>query len=68
MSLKGFHVVFVSASALVAFGFAAWCVGAVPEPGTGRVLAGVASVLAGFGLVGYEIWFLKKMRGLGVGH
>lgn len=67
MSLKGFHVVFVSASALLAFGFAVWCVGAVPEPGPGRIAASVAAVLAGFGLVGYEVWFLKKMRGLGVG-
>jgi hypothetical protein len=66
MSLKAFHVVFVTASALLAFGFAAWCFGAAPEPGTGRLLAGALSVLAGFGLVGYEAWFLKKTRGLGV--
>jgi hypothetical protein len=64
MSLKGFHVVFVSASALLAFGFAAWCIGAVPHPGTGRLLAGAASVLAGIGLIVYEAWFLKKMRGV----
>ena len=64
MSLKGFHVVFVSASALLAFGFAAWCIGAVPEPGTGRLVSGAASVLAGVGLVLYEAWFLKKMRGV----
>jgi len=64
MSLKGFHVVFVSASALLAFGFAAWCVAAVPEPGAGRLVAGATSVLAGIGLVFYEAWFLKKMRGV----
>jgi hypothetical protein len=64
MSLKAFHVVFVTASALLAFGFAAWCFGAVPEPGGGRLAAGAASVLVGIGLVGYEAWFLKKMRGV----
>ena len=64
MSLKGFHVVFVTASALLAFGFAAWCVAAVAEPGALRLAAGAASVLAGLGLVAYEAWFLKKMRGL----
>jgi hypothetical protein len=64
MSLKGFHVVFVSASALLAFGFAAWCIRAVPDPGTGRLLSAAASVLAGIGLVVYEAWFLKKMRGV----
>jgi hypothetical protein len=64
MSLKGFHVVFVTASALLAFGFAAWLIGAVEDPGTGRRLAGAASLVAGIGLVAYEAWFLKKMRGL----
>jgi hypothetical protein len=64
MSLKGFHVVFVSASALLAFGFAAWCIGAVPEPGTGRLLSGAASVGVGIGLFIYGAWFLKKMRGV----
>jgi len=64
MSLKGFHVVFVTASALLAFGFAAWCIGAVPEPGAGRLVSAAASVLAGIGLFVYEAWFLKKMRGV----
>ena len=64
MSLKGFHVVFVTASALLAFGFAAWCFGAVPEPAVGRLAAGAASALVGIGLVAYEAWFLKKMRSL----
>jgi hypothetical protein len=64
MSLKGFHVVFVTASALLAFGFAAWCVAAAPEPGKGRLAAAVASVAAGIGLILYEAWFLKKMRGV----
>jgi len=66
MSLKGFHVVFVTASALLAFGFAAWCFGAEPDAGAGRIVAGATSVAAGIGLVFYEAWFLKKMRGLGV--
>ena len=57
---------FVTASALLAFGFAAWCFAAEPDAGAGRLVAGAVSVLAGFGLVAYEAWFLKKMRGLGV--
>ena len=58
------HVVFVTASVLLAFGFALWCFQAAPEPGTGRLVAGAVSVLVGLGLVGYEAWFLKKMRSL----
>jgi hypothetical protein len=64
MSLKAFHVVFVTASVMLAFGFAAWCFRAVADPGAGRLAAGAGSVLAGIGLVAYEAWFLKKMRGL----
>jgi hypothetical protein len=65
MSLKGFHVVFITASVLLAFGFAAWCLVAEPHPvGTGRLLAGIASIVIGAGLVGYELWFLRKMRGV----
>jgi hypothetical protein len=65
MSLKAFHVVFISASALLAFGFAAWCLSALPpEAGWGRLAAALASAAGGVGLAGYEAWFLKKMRRL----
>ncbi len=64
MTLKAFHVVFIAASALLAFFFAAWCLGSPPPPGLGRTLAGAASVAAGLGLAAYEAWFLRKTRGL----
>jgi hypothetical protein len=66
MSLKHFHVVFISASALLAFFFAAWCLGSpAGEPaGGGRVAGAVASAAVGIGLCIYEAWFLKKMRGV----
>ena len=65
MSLKAFHVVFISASVLLAFGFAAWCLGGSPPGGGGgRLAAALASVAVGLGLTGYEVWFLKKMRRL----
>lgn len=65
MSLKAFHLVFIGASALLAFGFAAWCLMAGPaEAGAGRLLAAGFSVAGGIGLVGYEAWFLRKMRGV----
>lgn len=64
MSLKSFHVVFISASTLLAFALAAWCFGAGDGPDPGRTAAGIASVAAGLGLAAYETWFLKKMRRL----
>jgi hypothetical protein len=63
MSLRSFHVVFISASTLVAFALAAWCFGEGARD-AGRVAAGVGAVAAGLGLAAYEAWFLKKTRGL----
>jgi hypothetical protein len=65
MSLKAFHVVFISASVLLAFGFAAWCLGVHPEAGGGGgLVAALASAACGVALAGYEVWFLRKMRSL----
>jgi len=65
MSLKAFHVVFITASVALAFFVAAWCFRASPEETSGaRVAAGLVSVACGVGLAGYEVWFLRKMRGL----
>jgi len=63
MSLKAFHVVFITASVLLAFFFAAWCLG-LGEDGTSWRATGIASAATGLGLVVYEAWFLRKMRGL----
>ena len=57
MSLKGFHVVFISASVLLALGLGAWC---LPE----HRAAAVASFAVAALLVVYETWFLKKSRSL----
>jgi hypothetical protein len=55
MSLKAFHVLFITASVVLAFGMAAWCVK--------TSLAGAAAaVLVGLALIGYEVWFLRKAR------
>jgi hypothetical protein len=63
MSLKSFHVVFIAASVLLAFFFAAWCLGFGDVRGTSWRAAGIASAAAGLALVAYEAWFLRKARG-----
>jgi hypothetical protein len=49
---------------LLAFFFAAWCLGFGEVHGTSWRAAGIASAAAGLGLVAYEAWFLRKARGL----
>ena len=61
MTLKAFHVVFITASVLLAFLFAAWCLDTSPPPGGGRIVAGVASIGVGLGLAAYEAWALRKV-------
>jgi hypothetical protein len=60
MSLRAFHVIFISTSVLLAFGFGAWCLDAQPS----WLGAGLVSFAFGLGLVGYEAWFLTRMRRL----
>ena len=63
MSLKAFHVVFIIASILLAFGFAAWALVSYAEAGERSLLwYGVGSAAAGFALVGYFAYVLKKLR------
>jgi len=63
MSLKAFHIVFVSASVLLAFGFGIWSL--VQYAGarqTADLCFGVGSLLAGVGLIIYGRIILRKLR------
>ena len=57
MSLRAFHVLFISAAGMLALVLAWWC---VPEQPVGAAV----SLVAALGLVGYETWFLRKTRSL----
>jgi hypothetical protein len=57
MSLRAFHVLFISASVLLALGMAWWCVPARP-------VGAAAAVGVAVGLVAYEAWFLRKTKRL----
>jgi O-antigen ligase len=57
MSLKGFHVLFITASVLLAFVMAAWL-------RSTSVAGAVAAGVVGLALIGYEVWFLRKARRL----
>lgn len=63
MSLKAFHVFFVSVSVLGALGFGAWAVADYQRTGKGSfVILAVLSFAAAAGLVFYGLWFLRKLK------
>jgi len=65
MSLKAFHIVFVTLSILLAFGFAAWC---FTQYGDSRrntdLIYGLGSVAAGVGLIFYGKYVLRKLKNI----
>jgi hypothetical protein len=67
MSLKGFHIFFISAAALLALGFGLWCFTAaagVRLPGSAAY--GAASLASAVALVVYGRIFLSKMKREGI--
>lgn len=64
MSLKAFHVIFITVSSLMLFGFGAWMLRAYREPEgvVGDLVWAVAAIVAGVGLLIYEGFFLRKLK------
>ena len=56
MSLKAFHLIFVTAMSSLAFGCSLW------RFATGDVLFGSLAAAGGVGVVVYGIYFLKKLK------
>ena len=64
MSLKAFHVIFITASSALAFGCGVWALKDYFSA-DGRaldLLFALGSVAAGVGLIVYERYFLKKLK------
>lgn len=66
MSLKAFHVVFITAASALAFGFGVWMMREYQSPdggGTRGDLAwAIASFVTGASLLVYEGFFVKKLK------
>jgi hypothetical protein len=63
MSLKAFHIFFITVSVLLCLGFGAWCLNSDYTHGrTAYAFAGYISFGLGVLLVLYEIVFLKKFK------
>ena len=67
MSLKAFHILFITLASLLSFAFSGWAFGAA-EAGQGSDMRTAGYVAAGFGiaLIVYGIWFWGKMRRQGL--
>jgi hypothetical protein len=65
MSLKGFHIVFIIFSTLLALGIGAWCIWVNLVEGEPVYLAGaIFSFVAAVALMIYGVWFYRKMKRL----
>ena len=66
MSLKAFHIVFISASILLTLGIGGWALNNYSSPGgtRGDLLSGVASLAAAVALAIYGVYFLKKLKNI----
>ena len=66
MSLKAFHVFFVTIATLTAAGFSVWAVRQyqVTQSGADLLLAMLA-IAGAVALPVYGVWFLKKMKHIG---
>lgn len=65
MSLKGFHILFITVSTLLALGVGAWClwvnsVEGAPVFWMGAIFSFVAAAV----LMIYGVWFYRKMKRL----
>ena len=65
MSLKGFHIVFITISTLLALGAGAWCLWIDSLHGAPAFRTGaIFSFAAAAALISYGIWFYRKMKRL----
>ncbi len=61
MSLKNFHIAFITLVVICAWAFAAWCLLFPDLPSMLKVM-GWISLFGGFGLLIYGIRFLRKAK------
>ena len=66
MSLKAIHILFIVASTVLCFGFAAWAFwthsNREAAVGNANLVMGICSAAVGVGLLIYGRYFLKKLK------
>ena len=65
MSLRGFHIVFIVFSTLLALGTGVWCIWIdLVEGAPVFIIGAISSFAAAIGLIVYGVWFYRKMKRL----
>lgn len=65
MSLKGFHILFITVSTLLALGVGTWCIWVDLVAGAPIYRTGaICSFIAALALMIYGVWFYRKMKQL----
>ncbi|TAK94908.1 MAG: hypothetical protein EPO07_16010 [Verrucomicrobia bacterium] len=64
MSLKAFHVIFITAASAMCVGFGLWMLRdyRTPEGSAGDLAWAIGGFVVGAGLLVYERFFLKKLK------
>jgi Mn2+/Fe2+ NRAMP family transporter len=62
MSLKSFHLVFVSVSIILCLFLAIWAFAFSPEKSTGTTILGVVGVLGALVMPVYGVYFYRKLE------
>jgi len=62
VSLKDFHIFFILAAILIAFGFAFWCFSESEDPASSQLLMGAVSGVVGVLLLVYLTWFKRRNK------
>jgi hypothetical protein len=62
VNLRKFHVLFIACSSALALAFGAWVLRSSTLAGPARVASAAGAFAVAFGLVAYEVWFLRSTR------
>jgi hypothetical protein len=63
MSLRFFHIVFITLSTLLSFGFAVWLFENYrAQNNASELRLAIFSAILGVSLISYGVWFFKKSR------
>lgn len=67
MSLRTFHIFFITVATLLACFFGTWGINIhLTQGSTGHLVAGLGSFAVGMVLILYGVWFWKKIRYEGI--